>query len=256
MKRVLILLALAVAALAVVLFARSKQRLADLPNLAYIPHSADLPAVRRRVGPTVRTLLAQAGADPGAPVHIRIFKESRELEVWARARDQWRRVKTYPICAWSGDLGPKLREGDGQAPEGLYRVDAGLMNPASRYHLAFNLGFPNALDRANGRTGSFLMVHGACMSIGCFAMTDAGIEEIYLMVEAALAAGQKAVAVHAFPFRMTDERLARIDASPHREFWLDLAQAAKWFETRGEVPDFRVENRRYRIVPPQTTAGG
>lgn len=256
MKRVLLLVAVLAGLAALLVFLRSERKLSDLPNLAYVPHSADLPEVRRRVMPVVGALMRQAGATPGAPVHLRIFKESRELEVWARADGGWRHVRTYPICAWSGDLGPKLREGDGQAPEGLYAVDAGQLNPASRYHLAFNLGFPNAFDRAHGRTGSFLMVHGACLSIGCYAMTDAGIEEIYLMVEAALAAGQPAVAVHAFPFRMSVERLARAAGSPHHAFWTDLAAAARWFEATGEIPDHHVENGRYRLRPARPGAAG
>ena len=116
--------------------------------------------------------------------------------------------ETYPICAWSGELGPKLAEGDRQAPEGFYAVGLKQLNPNSNYHRAFNLGFPNAYDRALGRTGSFLMVHGDCVSIGCYAMTDQGIDEIYRIVEAALHQGQREVPVHAFPFRMTEKAMA------------------------------------------------
>ena len=83
-----------------------------------------------------------------------------------------RRFATYPICLWSGRLGPKLREGDRQAPEGFYTVSAEQLNPNSRWHRSFSLGFPNAFDQAHGRTGSFIMVHGGCPSIGCYAMTD------------------------------------------------------------------------------------
>ncbi len=126
----------------------------------------------------------------GAPVFIRIFKASRELEVWIKDGDRYRLFHTYPVCTWGwGSLGPKLRQGDGQAPEGFYFVTPGRMNPYSRYHLAFNLGYPNAYDRAHGRTGSALMVHGDCVSIGCYAMTDRGIEEIYTLADAALRGG-------------------------------------------------------------------
>ncbi|MEM8617038.1 MAG: L,D-transpeptidase family protein, partial [Pseudomonadota bacterium] len=143
--------------------------------------------------------------EPGTETFIRIFKQENELELWLKApnENQYELSKTFPICAWSGALGPKLREGDGQSPEGFYRVGLGSLNPNSSFHLSFNLGFPNAYDRAHGRTGSYLMVHGACASIGCYAMTDAGIEEIYAAVETTLRSGQTAVSVHVFPFRLT-----------------------------------------------------
>ena len=106
-----------------------------------------------------------------------------------RAR-RFERFATYPICRWSGRLGPKFREGDRQAPEGFYTVDAEQLNPNSRMHRSFNLGFPNAYDQAHGRTGSFLMVHGGCASIGCYAVTDPAVDEIWRMVTAALEQGQ------------------------------------------------------------------
>ena len=126
----------------------------------------------------------------GAPVFIRIFKREFELEVWLRKGDRFHLFATYPVCRWSGRLGPKLDEGDGQSPEGFYTVDRGALNPASRWHRSFNLGFPNVLDRAHGRTGSLLMVHGGCSSVGCFAMTDPGVDEIWRLVQAAHRAGQ------------------------------------------------------------------
>lgn len=167
---------------------------------------AGLAAARERLQP----LLATKGLELGAPVFIRIFKQSRELEVWLR-RDsdkQWLLLRSYPICNYSGRLGPKLCEGDRQSPEGVYWVGPGQLNPGSRYHLAFNLGFPNRFDRANGRTGSYLMVHGNCVSIGCYAMADRGIEEIYALVEAALKNGQPRFQVQAFPARLTEAWLA------------------------------------------------
>ena len=147
--------------------------------------------------------LAAFGASAGAPVFIRIFKREFELEVWLRKGDRFHLFATHPVCRWSGGLGPKLVEGDGQSPEGFYTVDRGAMNPASRWHRSFNLGFPNVLDRAHGRTGSLLMVHGGCSSVGCFAMTDPGVDEIWRLVQAAHRAGQRLVHVHVFPFRMT-----------------------------------------------------
>jgi murein L,D-transpeptidase YafK len=180
--------------------------------------------------------LAAGGFSRGQPVFIRILKSEALLARPMRQAAGWRLFQAYPICAYSGGLGPKLREGDGQSPEGFYAVTRGALNPNSSYHLSFNLGFPNAYDRAHGRTGSFLMVHGACSSIGCYAMTDEGIDEIYRLVEAALGAGQKAVPVHAFPFRMTEANLARNAASPHLPFWRNLKEGWDLFEKRGAPP--------------------
>ncbi len=187
----------------------------------------------------------------GAPVFIRIFKASRELEVWIKDGDRYRLFHTYPVCTWGwGSLGPKLRQGDGQAPEGFYFVTPGRMNPYSRYHLAFNLGYPNAYDRAHGRTGSALMVHGDCVSIGCYAMTDRGIEEIYTLADAALRGGQPFFRVHVFPFRMTRENMERRRRSKWLPFWGNLREGYDFFETNGHLPpDVEVENGRYRFGP-------
>jgi murein L,D-transpeptidase YafK len=180
--------------------------------------------------------LARGGFAKGQPVFIRITKRESQLEVFLKRKDGWRFFQAYPICAWSGALGPKIREGDGQSPEGFYAVTAQALNPQSNYHLSFNLGFPNAYDRALGRTGSFLMVHGVCASVGCYAMTNAGIDEIYGLVEAALDAGQASVPVHAFPFRMTAEALDAEAQSGNIAFWRNLKQGWDAFETAGAPP--------------------
>jgi murein L,D-transpeptidase YafK len=189
--------------------------------------------------------LDAAGFKAGQPVFIRIIKESSELELWmAQQTDApYKLLHTYPICRWSGRLGPKLREGDGQSPEGFYAVTLAALNPKSAYHLAFNLGYPNAYDRAHGRTGSFLMVHGDCRSVGCYAMTDQGIEEIYGLVEAALLAGQPSVPVHIFPFRMTDTfRLTSIGRTAfgydelRADFWANIKVGWDLFETARTPP--------------------
>ena len=140
---------------------------------------------------------------------MRVFKREFELELWMKRDDTFHRFAVYPICRWSGRLGPKLAEGDAQAPEGFYTVDAKALNPASRWHRSFNLGFPNAYDRSHQRTGSFLMVHGGCSSIGCYAMTDAVVDEIWRLVTAALGKGQPRFQVQVFPFRMTAENMAQ-----------------------------------------------
>ncbi len=203
-------------------------------------------------GPAVRPPAASLVSlnrelDASAPVFLRIFKQESQLEIWAEHGAGYTLVKTYPICRWSGELGPKLKEGDRQSPEGFYHVRLGSLNPDSNYHLSFNLGFPNSFDRAHGRTGSYLMVHGRCSSIGCFAMTDPGIEEIYRIVETALRNGQEAVPVHIFPFRMTEENLERHAGSQWIEFWLNLKQGYDAFEADKSPPSVTVAEKSYRI---------
>ncbi|MEO8672715.1 MAG: murein L,D-transpeptidase family protein [Tahibacter sp.] len=196
-----------------------------------------------RVGPALRRDLAAQHLSLGAPVFVRIFKREAELELWMRAADgKFVHFRTWPICTFSGNLGPKTRQGDNQAPEGFYRVGAGQLNPASRFHLAFNLGYPNAYDRMHGYHGDFLMVHGNCVSIGCYAMGDAGIEEIYTLVDAALRSGQSAFDVHAFPFRLGSAALARERTSPWHDFWAELKTGYDAFE--------------HTHVPPRVTAVG
>ncbi len=182
----------------------------------------------------LQTRLIGAGLDPRKGVHLRIYKEEAEIEVWIRDGDGHRLFSRLPICRYSGRLGPKLREGDAQAPEGFYLVDASSLNPNSAHHLAINLGFPNPADRAKGRTGSFLMIHGGCLSVGCYAMTDTGIDEIYGLVERSIRAGH-AVAIHIFPFRMTAERMAAEAASPWAADWAELAEGWRRFE-QTQVP--------------------
>ncbi|MBD3677037.1 MAG: murein L,D-transpeptidase [Rhodobacteraceae bacterium] len=208
---------------------------------------ADISEIRARQRPLLTQALEEKGLSFGAPVHIRIFKEEAELELWVADGDSYALFRAYPICSFSGGLGPKLQEGDRQAPEGFYNVDRSALNPGSRYHLSFNLGFPNAFDRANGRTGSFLMVHGKCVSIGCYAMTDPAIEEIYVLVEAALDAGHPAVPVHAFPFRMTEARLAQAEGHAWFGFWQSLAPAYNTFEDTRQLPTILVQNAQYQL---------
>lgn len=161
----------------------------------------------------------ELGAYFGRPVFIRIIKEDWELELWTRDNAQWSILKTYEIAGMSGELGPKTAEGDCQAPEGFYEATPRGLNPRSMYHLSFNIGYPNAFDVSLGRTGSYIMIHGSDVSIGCFAMTDAGIEEIYTMVNEAFKAGQFSVPVQVYPFRMTPERMKKEATSPHYDFW-------------------------------------
>ena len=193
--------------------------------------------------------LKSAGLIEGAPVLIRIFKSEFELELWMQRDGVFRHFATYPICRWSGDLGPKKREGDRQAPEGFYTVDASALNPNSRWFRSFNLGYPNAFDRAQGRTGSFIMVHGGCGSIGCFAMTNPQMQEIWKLVTAALAGSQKRFQVQVFPFRMTDEMLAKHASNPHIGLWTSLKAGHDLFETSRVPPKVAVCGGKYRFEP-------
>lgn len=182
----------------------------------------------------------------GSPIMLRIFKEEAKLEVWKATRGgRFERLKEYEICAWSGVLGPKLKEGDRQAPEGFYMVSPGLMNPNSNYHLSFNLGFPNAFDRSLGRTGSFLMVHGDCSSAGCYAVQNDQIQEIYALAREAFAGGQSAFQVQAFPFRMTPENMARYSDNENLPFWEMLKAGSDHFEATRRVPRVDVCGQRY-----------
>lgn len=181
----------------------------------------------------------------GSPIFIRIFKETKELEVWVQKNKEFKLFKTYEICTYSGDLGPKLQEGDKQSPEGFYFVSPGRLNPVSNFHLSFNLGYPNKYERAHGRTGNYLMVHGNCVSIGCYAMTDNTIEKIYALAHAALTHGQPYFRVHAFPFRMTPERMDKAKSSRWYSFWLNLQEGYNAFENDKNPPNVEVKAKRY-----------
>lgn len=181
--------------------------------------------------------LGAAGFAMGDPVHIRIFKRERRLEVWLQqASGRYAQFRDYDICKFSGELGPKLKEGDRQAPEGFYRVAKAQLNPNSRHHLSFNLGFPNAFDRQLGRTGSALMVHGGCSSIGCYAITDESVDEVYALVEAALVGGQDAVDVHVFPFELSATALAAEGGHTWLSFWRNLKDGYDRFEAERVPP--------------------
>ncbi len=192
--------------------------------------------------------LTRAGFALGDPAFIRIFKRERRLEIWLQPSGaDFVKFRDYAICNFSGELGPKLKEGDRQSPEGFYRVGRKQLNPNSRHHLAFNLGFPNAFDQSLGRTGSALMVHGGCTSVGCYAMTDEKIDEIYAIVEASLVAGQDGVDVHAFPFVLGMDALAAMESSPWAGFWANLKQGFDLFETTKVPPKVGVCNGDYRF---------
>ncbi len=197
-----------------------------------------------------------AGFKLGAPIFVRIYKRTFELEVWMKRDGVFQHFATYPICYFSGNLGPKLRTGDWQSPEGVYQVETRQLNPHSRWHKAFNLGFPNAYDRGHGRTGSFLMVHGGCSSVGCYAMTNPAIDDLYRLAAAALAGGQTRFQVQALPFRMMPDALALRADHKYAQFWSELKAAADAFDATRLPPDVVVCDGHYKVVSDRGTDKG
>lgn len=195
-------------------------------------------------------LMAAKGSSAAAPVLFRAYKKESEIEVWKRAATgRFVHVKTFPICRWSGQLGPKRKTGDRQTPEGFYTVPQRQMNPNSHYYLSFDVGYPNAYDRAQGSTGSAVMVHGICSSMGCFAMTDRTVAEIYAIAREAFSGGQTAFQFQSFPFRMSAANMARHRTDPNIGFWRQLKEGSDRFEATGEEPVVTVSNGRYAFAP-------
>jgi murein L,D-transpeptidase YafK len=205
-------------------------------------------AVLRRQAP-LRASLVDHGFQWGAPVFIRLFKAENLMEVWLYHGNRFKLFRQYPVCTYGGlGPGPKTRQGDGRAPEGFYYVAPRQMNPYSSYHLAFNVGYPNAYDRCRKRTGSHIMVHGRCVSIGCFAMTDQAMEEIYTLTDAALRSGQRFFRVHIFPFVMSQANMSRYRSNRWFGFWMNLKEGYDWFfRNNCNPPDVGVAKGRYRF---------
>jgi murein L,D-transpeptidase YafK len=219
---------------------------AATPAMCLGEDSNHLPAkATKELPPELLALLRQKNMPKHSPIILRVFKEEAELEVWKQdASGLFQILKTYPICRWSGDLGPKLQEGDRQSAEGFYTITPALMNPNSNYYLSINVGYPNSFDRANKRDGSLLMIHGDCSSRGCYAMTDEQISEIYSLARDSLL-GRPSFQVQAYPFRLTPANLARHRTSPSLEFWKMLKIGNDHFETTHREPKVDVCNRQY-----------
>jgi murein L,D-transpeptidase YafK len=210
----------------------------------------------RLTRPVLEYYLHRAGLAWGAPVLLRVFKQESQLEVWAGDGTRFRKLRTYPICAWSGALGPKVRQGDAQAPEGFYSVGLGDLRVRSAYHLGFDLGYPNAYDRAHGRTGNYLLVHGRCVSAGCYAMGNDVIDQVYTLVEAALRHGQRRVEVHAFPFRFSTPPMADWQHAEWGGFWQELEPAYDALEKTGVPPTIRVVGGHYVVSTARRSIAG
>lgn len=226
---------------------------ASLAAVANLPDdSSRTEAAVARVRPDLEKSLAAKNLHLGDPVFLRAFKQERELELWIQRRNsgKYELFRTWKIAAASGKLGPKLAEGDGQVPEGFYTVSRSAMKPDSKFHLAFNIGFPNDFDRYHNRTGTFLMIHGGTVSAGCLAMTDEKIEEIYTLCDAALRNGPSFFHVHIFPFRMTTGRMKASANHEWRHFWENLKQGYDFFEREHMPPEIIHQAGRYLVKPP------
>ena len=198
------------------------------------------------VPPKLVADMAEKNMDLQSPMLVRLFKQEAELEVWKQDRaGRFALLKTYPICRWSGDLGPKVREGDRQAPEGFYSISPAQMNPQSAYYLSFNTGYPNAFDKALGRSGSQLMVHGDCSSRGCYAMTDEQIAEIYSLGRESFFGGQRAFQLQAYPFKMTALNMARHRNNPNMPFWKMIKEGYDHFEVTRQEPKVDFCEKKY-----------
>lgn len=190
----------------------------------------------------------------GSPVFIQIFKQERVLELYVKMGEQYQLLDSYKICNFSGGLGPKRRQGDFKSPEGFYSVQRNQLKPDSRFYKAINIGFPNAFDRAHGYEGNYLMIHGACVSVGCYAMTDSGIDEIFQFVTAALVFGQPNVQVSIYPFRMTDDNMQRHKYSNYIDFWKQLKPGYDYFVATRQPPVVSVADGNYVVNKPLSNA--
>lgn len=190
----------------------------------------------------------------GSPVFIQIFKQERVLELYVKMGERYQLLDSYNICNFSGGLGPKRRQGDFKSPEGFYSVQRNQLKPDSRFYKAINIGFPNAFDRAHGYEGNYLMIHGACVSVGCYAMTDSGIDEIFQFVTAALVFGQPNVQVSIYPFRMTDDNMQRHKYSTYIDFWKQLKPGYDYFVATHQPPVVSVADGNYVVNKPLSNA--
>ncbi len=214
-----------------------------------IPSNKKSQQIVNRILISLQEELKSTTLGKGSNVYIRIFKETKELELWIKKENLFELFKTYSICNYGyGSLGPKLAEWDGQAPEGFYSINSSSLNPNSDYHLSIGVGYPNRYDRILGRTGSAIMIHGYCCSIGCFAMGDSSIEEIYTIVDTAFRNGQNNLHIDIFPFRMNEENMMKHKESEWIDFWSNLREGYDFFEKNKIPPRVGVGGRRYTFL--------
>jgi len=233
--------------------------LAVMTVLAGCSEDGRLPSNSRHyvpISPKMEALMSEKGMNARSPILLRAYKAESELEVWKQdSQGQYKLLKSFPMCRWSGQLGPKKVEGDRQVPEGFYSVTPAQLNPNSSYYLSFNVGYPNAYDRSLGRTGAHIMVHGACSSMGCFSMTDEQVADIYALAREAFGGGQKAIQMQSLPFRMTAQNLAKYRSDENMPFWKNLKEGSDHFDVTKREPQVAVCGRRY-VFNAQAKDGG
>ncbi len=194
---------------------------------------------------------------PPQEVYIRSFKYDRLLEVWVKSESKgaFKLFKTYKICMQSGTIGPKRMEGDFQMPEGFYYINE--FKPNSNFHLSLGLNYPNASDKIlsdSYHPGNSIYIHGKCLSVGCIAIDNLPIEELYLMTSYARDAGQEFIPVHVYPVKYnvkkSFEYLAQItkENQPLQQFAISLKSAFDYFEDKKQLPLVLVNKKGEYII--------
>jgi murein L,D-transpeptidase YafK len=189
----------------------------------------------------LKSALTEKGFSGYFSMYIRVFKAEKTMEIWGFKDTAYQLFKTYPICNMSGTLGRKYKQGDKQVPEGFYHIER--FNPKSNFHLSLGINYPNQADMffaEKDNMGGDIFIHGDCVSIGCMAMTDDVIKEIYILATEAKKLGQHNIPVHIFPFRMDEQNMTKYNA----EFpqWLTF-----WQTLKGQYDYFEKEKRLFSV---------
>lgn len=212
-----------------------------------IPSSKRSENVIKRISPELEKQFQSKKLKLGGNVFLRLFKQEDILEIWVLKDGKFDLFKEYNIEYYSGGLGTKKKQGDAKSPEGFYTVYPYSLNPSSSYHLSFNIGYPNAYEKHRGYTGGNIMIHGSNVSIGCYAMTDERIEEIYTILHKAFENGAKSVKVHIFPFKMTEDNMKKYSSHNSISFWKELVEGYEYFEKNKLPPEIKVIKGMYTI---------
>jgi murein L,D-transpeptidase YafK len=196
--------------------------------------------------------IKKKGISENFQLFIRVFKEDKLVEVWLKSNSEkeYKLFKTYDICASSGELGPKRKQGDGQVPEGFYTI--AVFNPYSSYHLSLGVSYPNASDRIKGKgnLGGDIMIHGSCVTIGCLPLTDTYIKEVYILAVEAKNNGQQNIPVHIFPAKMNDKGMLFLSEvnTDLLDFWKNLKPGYDYFENNKLVPKISTDKSGNYLV--------
>lgn len=200
----------------------------------------------------LRKQLTIAGVKENFELLIIVFKHESILNVWLKAKSQsrYKHFKTYNFSAVSGNLGPKIKEGDLQIPEGFYHIQA--FNPQSKYHLSLGLNYPNKVDEwrsGKNKPGSEIYLHGGNETQGCMPLTDDKIKEVYILAIEAKNNGQTQIPVYIFPFKMNEDNMEKLTTEhPQNQFfWENLKQGYDYFEKHGALPKIDECEGKYKL---------